>query len=130
MKLCLDTNAYSDLRKGRAGYDRLLESAEEIVVPATVVGELEYGFLLGSRCQANEDELEQFLSLPGVRLQSVTRGIAERYAYVKAALRRKGQPIPENDLWIAATALESGCRLLTADAHFSQVAGLIVVGCT
>lgn len=127
MRICIDTNAYSDLCKGRRGYDAIFETAEEIVVPATVIGELQYGFLLGSRCRENEAELDSFLSLPGVRIQPVTRGIAERYGYVKASLKKRGTPIPENDVWIAAAAMETGCRLLTADAHFNEVPGLMMV---
>lgn len=125
MRVCLDTNAYSDLRKGKPGLDKLLEEAEEILVPAPVIGELEYGFLLGSRARENEEELADFLSLPGVREIPVSRGIAERYAYVKASLRKRGTPIPENDVWIAAVALETGSRLLTSDAHFDRIPGLL-----
>lgn len=127
MRICLDTNAYSDFRKGRQGYDRLLEEAEEILVPTTVIGELEYGFLMGSRVRENEDELSMFLSLPGVRELPISCGIAERYAYLKASLKKKGTPIPENDVWIAAAALETGSRLMTADTHFSRIPGLMLV---
>lgn len=126
MRICLDTNAYSDFRKGRPGYDRILEEAEEILVPTTVIGELEYGFLLGSRPRENEDELADFLSTPGVRELPISRGIAERYAYLKTILKKNGTPIPENDIWIAAATLETGCRLLTADAHFSVIPGLML----
>jgi len=125
MRVCLDTNGYSALTGGNAAVAAYLESAESIVVPAAVVGELTYGFLKGSRQAANEAQLSEFLAGEGVLFQPVTRGIAERYGYVKAALRKRGTPIPENDIWIAATALETGCRLLSYDEHFNQVGGLL-----
>jgi len=127
MKVCLDTNGYSALTQGDAAVVACLETAEAIIVPAAVVGELMYGFLKGNRQAANEAQLSDFLNSEGVVFHPVTRGIAERYGYVKAALRKKGTPIPENDLWIAATALETGARLLSYDGHFDQVGGLLKV---
>jgi tRNA(fMet)-specific endonuclease VapC len=53
-----------------------------------------------------------------------TTATADLYALVYAALRRKGQPIPTNDLWIAASSLEHGAALLTLDAHFQSIDGL------
>ena len=125
MNIVLDTNGYSAMANGSREIAKLLESADGILVPAVVVGELMYGFLKGSRCADNEAGLNQFLEQPGVSFQPVTRGIAERYGYVKAALKTKGTPIPENDIWIAATALETGSRLLSYDGHFDKVGGLV-----
>ena len=127
MRICLDTNAYSDFIHGARGFDKLFSSADEIIVPAIVIGELQYGFLLGSRPAQNEELLSRFLAKPGVAVQPVTRDIAERFGYVKAALKKRGVPIPENDIWIAATALETGARLVTRDAHFDAIGGLIRV---
>ncbi len=126
MKVCLDTNAYSRLAQGDDEVCRILERADSITVPAVVIGELTYGFLNGSRRAENEAALERFLEEDDVSCQPVTRSIAERYGYVKAALKKKGTPIPENDIWIAATALETGCWLVTYDAHFNQVSGLVL----
>lgn len=125
VNVVLDTNGYSAMANGSREIAKLLESADGILVPAVVVGELMYGFLKGSRCADNEAGLNQFLEQPGVSFQPVTRGIAERYGYVRAALRTRGTPIPENDIWIAATALETGCRLLSYDGHFDKVGGLV-----
>lgn len=55
---------------------------------------------------------------------SVTAATADLYALIYVALRRKGQPIPTNDLWIAASSLEHGAAILTLDAHFNQIDGL------
>lgn len=125
MRVVLDTNGYSAIARGSRALATLLESVDGIIVPAVVVGELMYGFLKGARCAENEAGLNQFLEQSGVSFQPVTRGIAERYGYVKAALKTRGTPIPENDIWIAATALETGCRLLSYDGHFDKVGGLV-----
>ena len=125
MRLCLDTNAYSALGRNNLGVIALVETAEEIIVPATVVGELMFGFLRGGRLSQNEAALDRFLHEEGVRVQSITRDVAERYGYVRAALAVQGTPIPENDIWIAAVALETGTRLLSYDTHFDHVGGLV-----
>ncbi len=125
MRICLDTNAYSALGNGNVGITQLLEMAEEVILPSTVVGELMFGFLKGSRFSQNEADLKRFLAQDGVRFQPVTQNISERYGYVKAALAKKGKLIPENDIWIAATALETGTRIVSYDTHFDEVGGLV-----
>ena len=125
MKVCLDTNAYSSLRRGNERLLALLNGCDEILVPAAVFAELQYGFLRGGKTSENESLLASFLDEEPVSFQPVTKSIAERWGYVKAALAKKGTPIPENDIWIAATALETGARLVSYDSHFDHVGGLI-----
>ena len=125
MRVCLDTNAYSNLRRGNRRILALLNDCEEILVPAAVFAELEYGFLHGGKTAENESLLASFLAEENVSFQPATQSIAERWGYVKAALAKHGTPIPENDIWIAATALETGARLLSYDGHFDHVGGLI-----
>ena len=125
MKVCLDTNTYSSLRRGNERLLALLNECDEILVPAAVFAELEYGFLRGGKTLENESLLASFLDEEPVSFQPVTKSIAERWGYVKAALAKKGTPIPENDIWIAATALETGARLVSYDSHFDNVGGLI-----
>jgi predicted nucleic acid-binding protein len=112
---------------GHAPLTQLLESAEEVLVPATVLGELYAGFEMGSRREVNRQELTEFLTLPGVEMTAVTADIAERYGILVGQLARQGTPIPTNDIWIAATALETGARLVTYDSHFGNIPGLIVL---
>ncbi len=126
MKRCLDTCAYSRLMRGEPGLKTCLEEAESLIVPAIVLGELYAGFSAGTRTTDNESRLATFLELPGVRIQDVTQDVARRYAILVNDLRRKGTPIPTNDIWIAATALELGARLVTYDDHFKTIPGLIV----
>ncbi|MEI6972922.1 MAG: type II toxin-antitoxin system VapC family toxin [bacterium] len=127
MRVCLDTNAYSRLMGGDAPLIQLLESADEVLVPVAVLGELHAGFELGSRRAANRQQLAEFLAQPGVVPTPVTADIAERYGMLVCQLTRKGTPIPTNDIWIAATVLETGTRLVTYDSHFEHIPGLIVL---
>ena len=125
MRVCLDTSAYSQLRRGNAALQECLEQADGILLPVVVVGELHAGFLAGSKVSANLKLLAEFLEQPGVGVQDVTREVAERYGLLVAQLRQAGTPIPTNDIWIAATALETGTRLVAYDGHFAQGPGLV-----
>jgi tRNA(fMet)-specific endonuclease VapC len=95
--------------------------AEWIGVPTIVLGELEAGFRLGRNVTENLDELERFLGHSVVTSIAVDREVARLYGEIVAALRRKGAPIPTNDVWIASCAARSGATLLTYDEHFKAV---------
>jgi predicted nucleic acid-binding protein len=126
MKRCLDTCAYSRLMLGHPPLQAALEEADAVVIPVIVLGELHTGFGAGARSGENEARLQAFVEKPGVRVQDVTWDIARRYALLVNHLRRAGTPIPTNDIWIAATALELGARVVSYDAHFRKIPGLIV----
>jgi tRNA(fMet)-specific endonuclease VapC len=125
--VAIDTNAYTAFKRGDAAIVAILQHAPEIIVSVTVLGELLAGFAAGSRASENRQELGQFLSSPRVRVAASGSATADFYALIYAALRRQGQPIPSNDLWIAASCLEHGAALLTLDGHFEHVGGLRVV---
>lgn len=120
----MDTNAYTAFKRGEAAIVEVLQHAPEILLSVTVLGELLAGFAAGTREAANRRELTLFVDSPRVRIVPCTAATADAYALIYAALRRQGQPIPTNDLWIAATCLEHGAALLTLDAHFAHVGGL------
>lgn len=122
--ILVDTNAYTAFMRGDATVADVLAHAERIFISSVVLGELLGGFAAGSREARNRAELARFLDSPRVDVLPVTAQTADSYALVYAGLRRKGQPIPTNDLWIAASAMEHGAALLTSDAHFAQVDGL------
>ena len=124
MKLLLDTNAYTQMRRGSAGVATHVRGAGELLMSSVVLGEILYGFRHGSRTEANEQSLREFLDMPRVGVLTVTETTADRYARICTLLRKKGSPIPSNDAWIAAHAMESGATLLTFDAHFKKVDGL------
>lgn len=122
--IALDTNAYTAFKRGDEQIVAVLQHAPIIIVCVTVLGELLGGFAAGQRESCNRSELTQFLNTPRVKVVPGTTATADLYALVYAALRRKGQPIPTNDLWIAASSLEHGAALLTLDAHFQNIDGL------
>ena len=124
MKVLLDTNRLSDALAEDDDVLELLETAEAIYVPVIVLGEIRSGFLHGKRRAANETRLQWFLAQDGVEALAIEPGVAHRYAEIHDSLRRRGKPIPTNDLWIAALAVEHGLMLYTRDAHFEAVPGL------
>ena len=125
-RLTLDTSAYSAFKRGHTGVVGHIRRAEEILLPSIVLGELLGGFEAGQRSRRNRDELDLFRDSPRVRLVSIGEATAERYAVIYASLRTVGQPIPTNDLWIAASAMEHGTELVTLDRDFAHVAQILV----
>ena len=124
MKIVLDTNAYSGLMRGDERIVTFVRMAEILVLPATVAGELLYGFRVGSRPRENNEQLRKFLDSPYVEFKRVDLTVCNRYALIMQQLRKKGRPIPSNDVWIAAHALAEGADLLTLDDHFLAIDGL------
>ena len=124
MRVALDTSAYSALMRGHRDIAALIRRAEAVLLPAVVAGELLYGFRYGSRFEENAARLETFLEAQAVGLLAVTFVTADRFGRIAMALREKGTPIPTNDIWIAAQAMEAGADLVSSDAHFGLVEGL------
>ena len=124
MRVLLDTNAYTALFRGHDGVVDRVRRADHVLVSTVVAGELLFGFRNGSRFEANRRELEDFLASPYVELLTVTLVTSDRFGRIAAALRRKGRPIPTNDIWIAAHAMESGAELLSFDQHFEEIDGI------
>lgn len=121
-RYCLDTSAYSRFQRGDEAAVEAIDRAAWIGVPAVVLGELRVGFRLGGRTEANEALLTDFLAHPVVEVLTVDEEVAEHYATIVLDLRRRGTPVPTNDIWIAATAARHGVPVLTADAHFEAIA--------
>ena len=126
MNVLLDTSAYSALCRGNQAILDVVRQSETIALPAVVLGELHSGFRAGNRYKENTAQLTHFLSKPSVRVLHVTEETALRYAEVDVYLRKRGRPIPRNDVWIAASALEHGLQLLTLDVHFREVPLLLI----
>jgi len=120
----LNTNAYTAFMLGAPEVVDVVAHADELYLNSIVLGELLGGFAAGTREPKNRAELARFLDSPRLETLPITAQTADSYALVYAGLRRKGQPIPTNDLWIAVSALEHGAALLTRDAHFAHIDGL------
>lgn len=124
VRIALDTHAYSALMRGHRDVVAVIRRSEAVLVPAVAVGELLYGFRLGSRFEENAARLEAFLTAPFVDILPVGPTTADRFGRIAATLRQKGAPIPTNDIWIAAQVMEAGADLLSSDSHFGAVDGL------
>ncbi len=122
----VDTSAYAVFKRGHPEVVIVLRKTRSILLSTVVLGELLAGFEVGSRRQKNRTELQEFMQSSRVRLVPLTQETAERYARIYAYLRGVGRPIPTNDLWIAASAMEHSSELLTTDAHFLHVPQIIV----
>jgi tRNA(fMet)-specific endonuclease VapC len=123
-RLVLDTSAYSRFRAGHPTVLDLLASADVVMLPVTVLGELEAGFAMGRRALDNRATLTRFLAEPFVITLATTAEVARRYGQIFARLRQAGTPIPTNDIWIAAATMDTGGQLVTFDTHFRQVPDL------
>lgn len=123
--ILIDTNAYVAFKKGDASIMEIIQHAETLAISPVVLGELLGGFESGNKTKKNLDELQQFLQSSRIRVFSITADTAKFYSQVYSALKNKGHPIPTNDMWIAAQALENGCVLCSYDKHFKTIEGLI-----
>jgi tRNA(fMet)-specific endonuclease VapC len=121
----IDTNAYSAFKQGKQEAVEVIQSATRLAFNSTVLGELLAGFALGTREDKNRGELRQFLASARVHILTVDEDTAAHYASVYRNLRNKGQPVPTNDMWIAASALQYGYALFSYDRHFQAVDGLL-----
>ena len=130
MKILLDSNAYSEFMRGNHRVREIVQAAEEIFMSAVVVGEQLFGFRQGQRFEQNVAELRSFLERPYVTFVPVGPVTADRYSRIMTSLRMKGRPIPTNDVWIAAHAMETGADLVSADRHFGYVDQIVWVRVT
>jgi len=125
-RILLDTSAYSAFMRGHGPIVTQVRRAEEIYVNAVILGELLAGFRRGRRAENNRAGLSSFLASSRVRVLPMNLETAQRYAVITQALRKKRKPIPTNDIWIAASAMERGLVIVTTDSHFQQVAQVVV----
>ena len=125
MRLLLDTNAYAALMRDHPRAANRVRRAEQVLISAVVAGELIFGFRNGSRYEKNMEDFEAFLDNPYVEFLPVSMITADRFGRIAVSLRRKGVPLPTNDIWIAAHAIESGAELLSSDRHFEAIDGLV-----
>ena len=125
--LCLDTNTYSAFLAGNAAATKRLAQAENVWMPAPVLGELRAGFAKGSKTATNEVMLQEFLGSKHVHVMPIGEAVTRCYAKIFDQLRKAGTPIPTNDLWIAACVMHSGFPLYSLDAHFKHVDGIELI---
>ena len=120
--MILDTNAVSALLSGDRGLEAVLSGADRHHLPVIVIGEYHFG-LLGSQKRRRLEALFRRLVGESVVLD-VDRQTGELYAQIRYELKRKGQPIPENDVWIAPLARQFNLEVVSRDPHFDAIDGL------
>lgn len=125
LRVALDTNRVTDLFQGDAGLAERLGFCDEVWIPLIVLAELKAGFYGGERTNNNEVLLQKLLAKPNVGILLPTRETVEHYARLFVQLKRAGTPVPDNDLWIAALALQHDLILVTRDQHFQHIPQLL-----
>jgi tRNA(fMet)-specific endonuclease VapC len=123
-RFLLDTNIVIAIFAKEAKVQAYLVNATEVFVPVIVLAELYYGAYKSLHVTENIAKINQFAAKNAVLISDTAT--AQTYGQIKNALRAKGRPIPENDIWIAAIAMQYNLALVTRDGHFGEVDGLII----
>ena len=119
----LDTNiVIAALKRERATLARVEDAEGSLFVPVIALGELYFGARKSARVEENFRRIEGFAARANIL--PCDGETARLYGEVKDGLGRKGRPIPENDIWIAAVALQHDLTLVSRDSHFEHVEGL------
>ncbi len=125
MRVALDTNRLTDLFQRDTALAEQLGVCDEVWIPLVVLAEIKAGFYGGTQQHRNEILLRELLSKATVEVLLPGRETAEQYARLFVQLKRAGTPLPDNDLWIAALALEHDLVLITRDKHFERIPQLL-----
>jgi predicted nucleic acid-binding protein len=100
----------------------IISTFEKIVIPTVVLGEFKSGVdpltVAGKR---QLEVLDAFLDSPSVDIIPVTEDVSSAYARIFRTLKANGTPIPQNDIWIAACAMDTGATLISSDSHFARI---------
>ena len=123
-KIILDTNAYTKYLWGDKDVLDVMVKAEVTFMSVFVLGELHAGFRGGEKEKENKSLLLHFLEKPTVVVLDATEETSEVFGEIKDSLKRTGNPIPINDVWIAAHVIESGSVFISYDNHFKNIPGL------
>lgn len=110
---------------GESSIRQRVAESERILLHIVVAGELYFGAERSGRRLQNVQRVDELLAVSNVVTTTVET--ARNYGRIKTALRRKGTPIPDNDIWIAAAALEFGASVATRDAHFDAIENILIV---
>ena len=126
--LVLDSNAIIALFDSDEDIRETISSAEKVLVPAVVLGEVQLGINDTKRGRTTQKALERFLDQPFVEVLDVGAETASCFVTIMKYLMTHGTPIPTDDVWIAAGALETGSVILTRDGHFDNIPMVRTVG--
>jgi len=124
-KCLLDTSVIIHTFKNNADIKARLSTFSEIFVPSIAAGELFYGAYCSANIKKHLDQSHKFLQNYAILIPDLAT--ADLYGSIKAALKYKGKPIPENDIWIAAIAVQYELPLFTSDKHFKEIENILLV---
>jgi predicted nucleic acid-binding protein len=127
MNILIDTNRYKDFCEGDEYAVEVIRKSASISIPFIVIGELRAGFACGLKGPENERILNRFLQKPRVHPLFADQGTTQIYASLYRQLRTRGTPVPTNDLWIAALAVQHNLILFSRDSHFRHLPQIQVV---
>jgi tRNA(fMet)-specific endonuclease VapC len=119
--ILLDTNAYTAFKRNQNKAISIIQTVDIIAMNTVIIGELLGGFAVGNKQEINCYELQQFLAGTRVKILTIDPKTSEYYAMIYCELRKKGKPIPTNDIWIAATAIQHDLILFTYDSDFQHI---------
>jgi predicted nucleic acid-binding protein len=125
-RILIDTNSYAAFKRNEPIAVEVLRMVEYIGINTIVLGEILGGFKGGNKEVENKKELNQFLDSQRVYILEIDEETSEFYAKIYWDLKKKGNPIPTNDMWVAASAMRHGLSLFTYDEHFNNINGLIL----
>jgi predicted nucleic acid-binding protein len=122
--ILLDTNAYSAFFRKDNRVKGEIDKAKTVFLSVITIGELLLGFKEGYKLKENLENLSDFVSYKRVKILPVTYQTSKCYSEIKFELRREGTPIPDNDIWIAAHAMQMKATMVSYDEHFRVVQGI------
>lgn len=118
-RFLLDTNIIIAIQKRDRSITQRITADMELYLPSIVLGELFLGAHRSGRVHQNLLEVKALERL--YPILPCNAGTAEAYGSISVYLHRKGRPIPDNDMWIAAIAHQRGFTLITRDSHFQYI---------
>jgi tRNA(fMet)-specific endonuclease VapC len=118
-RFILDTNIVIAIFSGETSIKEHLLKADEVFISSTVLGELFFGAFKSKLSKTNLKRISDFAD--SISILICDKDTAYQYGIVKNKLLEKGKPIPENDIWIAAVAMQNNLILVTRDNHFSEI---------
>jgi predicted nucleic acid-binding protein len=121
VRILLDTSAYVELYGGNPAAVDLIGKAGEIIINPVFLGEVRSGLITGIHSEKRRAHLESFLALDRVGFVPIDQATSDIYAEAAIFLRNAGTPVPTNDLWLAASAIQHGLKVITTDRHFLKI---------
>ena len=126
-KILIDTNIYTEILNNNKTIIHHLQTADEIGLSVISIGELMFGFRNGKKFLENKSIFDRYCSKPRVYVHDIDHETIDYYSEIKYQLKIDGKPIPSNNIWIAATAMQHGLRVLSFDKHFQYIKGVLLV---